>query len=87
MLVTAEELQVGDEVRLTVRIPPDEGKQIELSARVLRCSPNEQDPQGLWPFQVALEFEKEVPQLEALIREHSEMVEGLAETGEQSKDR
>jgi len=84
LLVTSEALSVGDSVRLVVRIPPEEGKTITLNARVLRCSPNEQDPQGLWPFQAALEFEESVPELEKLIREHTDMVEGLADAGEQT---
>jgi hypothetical protein len=84
LLVTSAVLAVGDRVRIYLRIPPDdEGEEIEIAARVVRCEPNPEDPQGLWPVAVAVEFEEEAPRLERLLREHLTVVQGMSDAGEQ----
>ncbi len=73
LLVTAQELTLGQQVRITVPIPAGSSAQtgsreIELSARVVRVAENEEDPEGLWPYSVAVEFSEPSPALEAVLR-------------------
>ncbi len=73
LLVTAQELAVGQRVHITVPVPEQalhstSVPQIELSAEVVRVAPNEEDPQGLWPYSVAVEFSEPSPALEAVLR-------------------
>lgn len=83
LLVTSEALSIGDRVRVFVRLPPDSTQEIEIRARVVRCEPNPQDPQGLWPVAVAVEFEDPVPELENLLRDNVDVVESISDAGEQ----
>lgn len=83
LLVTAEALSVGDRVRVYVSIPPDSIDEICIDARVVRCEPNPQDPQGLWPVAVAVEFTRPVRELERLLRDHIDVVESMSEAHEE----
>jgi hypothetical protein len=74
LLVTAQALTVGQQVRITVPVPEQSGAttahaaQLELSARVVRVARNDEDPQGLWPYSVAVEFSEPSPALAAVLR-------------------
>ncbi len=83
LLVTSKQLQVGERVRLFVRIPPDADDELQFEARVLRIAANDADPNGLWPFRVALEFDQAVPELEKALRQNLDCLDGLFDTGEQ----
>jgi hypothetical protein len=84
LLVTSGQPAPGDRVQLFVRIPPNAEDELEICATVLRVEPNSEDPNGIWPFQIALEFDRPQPDLEATMREHSRMLEGMADAGEQT---
>jgi PilZ domain len=84
LLVTAAELEVGEIVTVVVSIPLEDGPELSLEASVLRCEPNAEDPNGLWPYQVALQFREDVPELEKLLRKHSEVLQGMTDTSEQN---
>jgi hypothetical protein len=71
LLVTNGALEVGAHIVLFVRVPPEGDDEQRVAARVVRSGPNEADPQGLWPFQIAVEFDEAAPALEALVREHA----------------
>jgi hypothetical protein len=83
LLVTNRRIEVGTDITLTVRLPPDAEEEITLTAQILRCDENEADPEGLWPFQVAVEFAEADPKLEKTLRDHLQHLEGMAESGEQ----
>ncbi len=85
LLVTDRQLEVGRTVQMIVRLPPDFEAEREIRAVVIRCSNNEMDPEGLWPYQIAVEFEDADPDLEQLLREHSVVLEGLSDVSEQTK--
>jgi hypothetical protein len=84
LLVTNQKLDVGDTIQLILRVPPDFEEERKIGARVLRCTDNEEDPQGLWPYQIAVEFNEADPGLERLLRKHSEVLEGMTDVGEQT---
>ena len=85
LLVTSSELEVGEHVALVVTIPPESGRELSLRASVVRCEPNAEDPNSFWPFQIALQFLEEVPELEKLLRKHSEVLHGMTESSEPDK--
>ncbi len=86
MLVTSSSLEEGERVRLFLRIPPDSEEEQEIAARVTRTEPNSADPEGLWPYRVAVEFDQPYPELEDLLLRNTEYIEGLAESGQQGED-
>lgn len=83
LLVTSSTPAPGDRVQLFVRVPPNAEDEREIRAKVLRVEANSEDPNGIWPFQIALEFDEPQPELEATMREHSRMLEGMSDAGEQ----
>ena len=85
-LVTRCLLQPGERVKLFLRIPPNGEAEQQIAARVLRTEKNDADPDGLWPYRVAVEFDQPYPELEDLLLRHSEYIEGLAESGQQGED-
>ena len=85
LLVTRQQLAMGQQVRIFVRIPPDGEDEVAVRARVVRVEPNDADPEGLWPTRVAVEFDQPYPEIETLLRSHSECLEGVADASEQSE--
>jgi hypothetical protein len=85
LLVTNVELSVGAEIVLFLRLPPDSEEERRFEARVLRCDVNEADPEGLWPYRLAVEFVRADPSLDELLRGHVAMLEGIAERGQQDR--
>jgi hypothetical protein len=69
LLVTELPLEVGAQIHIRVRIPPEDGPESALEARVLRCQPNAEDPSGLWPYEVAVSFLEESPEIEERLRD------------------
>ena len=70
LLVTRTELEVGAAITLEIQVPPGEGEVHQLTGKVLRSQPNEADPEGLWPFQIAVAFDKAMPELEEALEDH-----------------
>jgi len=83
LLVTDRELPVGATIQMFVRVPPDFEEEREISAVVVRCADNQKDPEGLWPFQIAVEFEDPDPGLERLLRDNTDLLESLTDVSEQ----
>ena len=63
LMVTASKLDPGSEVHITLRTP-DSGQVHELTGRVVRVEENSDDPHGLWPHRMAVEFDTPVPELD-----------------------
>jgi hypothetical protein len=70
LLVTREELAKGARITLEVQVPPNDGERYELTGTVLRSEPNHADPDGLWPHQIAVEFDEAMPELEEALEDH-----------------
>ncbi|MBI4699631.1 MAG: PilZ domain-containing protein [Deltaproteobacteria bacterium] len=83
LLVTSGQLEVGAPVTLHVSIPPEGGQERPIHARIVRVEPNTKDPEGLWPYRVAVEFVDAAPELEDLLREQAANLEGLTDKSEQ----
>jgi hypothetical protein len=72
LLVTAQVLEVGQLVNIRASLPASGDaleRDISLEARVVRFSANTEDPEGLWPYSVAVQFVQPQPELEAALRE------------------
>lgn len=64
LMVTASTMELGAPVTIEMELPTEaEGKRT-LHGRVVRVEPNLEDPEGMWPHRIAIEFDQPVPQLE-----------------------
>ena len=72
LMATARKLDLGASVKLVFRVSLDDETEHELIGRIVRSEQNSDDPNGLWPYWVAVEFEEAAPELEPLIQEASE---------------
>jgi len=64
LLVTATTLDVGAQVSIVVQFPPEGSSERKVTGRVVRVEPNKDDPEGIWPHRLAVEFDEAVPELE-----------------------
>ena len=62
LMVLGTDLNVGETVRVTLRIPPGDAERV-LQGTVSRIEPNAEDPEGAWPMRVAVVFENVDPEL------------------------
>ena len=67
LIGSAIRVEEGDVLSVTFRVPNPDGEERSVSGRVIRVMPNEDDPGGMWPRRVAIEFEQPVPDLETVI--------------------
>lgn len=72
LMATATKLQVGQSVKLTFGVPPLDPTDRTLVGRVLRTMPNDQDPTGMWPILVAVEFTEPDEELRTLLEAAAE---------------
>ncbi len=71
LLSTQHHLMPGSRVGVTFRVP-GETTDRRVEGTIVRVEPNIDDPRGLWPLRVAVEFDQEVPDLEdALVQADS----------------
>src|SRR5687768_14373483 len=68
LMVTNAAIAIGAHISVFLRIPPDAETERCIGATVLRCGPNEADPEGFWPYHIAVEFDEADPELEELLR-------------------
>ena len=76
LLVTGEALVVGATVEIRMNLPPDSDDEHVLMGRVVRSGENVADPDGLWPYEAAVEFDEAVPEVESLLQKTLERREG-----------
>ena len=66
MLVARVQYAAESQVDLVIQLA--EGKTLNAKGRVVRSGPNTDDPDGLWPYSLAVEFEQPLEILEAHIK-------------------
>ena len=64
-LSAAKNLEPGSRVTITFRVLPDDAAFRHVEGTVVRVDENTDDPDGLWPLRIAVEFDEAVPDLEA----------------------
>jgi hypothetical protein len=65
LMVAASTVEVGAKIKITLT-PPGEAETHCVEGRVVRVDRNEKDPNGIWPYQIAVEFEAPTPGFEAI---------------------
>jgi len=76
LIVTASQVEVGASITIVVRIPPEGGEEKRVHGKVVRVEPNNEDPDGMWPNRIAIEFDSSVPEIEKAL--HALVEAGLA---------
>lgn len=63
LMIAGASLEIGEKVSLTLQMPgsADERK---LDGEIVRVEENEEDPDGLWRYRIAVRFEEPVADLE-----------------------
>jgi hypothetical protein len=64
-------LEQGQTVTLRFRVPPELREERELKGTILRIEANKEDPDGMFPYRIAVEFEA----LDAALVPHLEEAE------------
>lgn len=72
LLVTATTLEIGSSVSIVVQFPTEGTPDKKVTGRVVRVEPNEDDPDGIWPHRVAVEFDEPVAELEKALAQLAE---------------
>ena len=66
LMLTASTLEPGSPVEIALKMPDDPVPK-RITGRVVRVEDNDQDPHGLWPHRMAVEFDEELPDLEWVV--------------------
>lgn len=68
LVATAARLEEGDPVTVTFRTRPGQPEQLAEGV-IVRREDNVEDPDGLWPHRVAVEFKEPHAELEPMLRQ------------------
>jgi hypothetical protein len=66
LMLTASTLDAGSTVEIGLKLP-GEPEPRRVSGRVIRIEENPEDPHGLWPHRMAIEFDQPQPDLEWVV--------------------
>ena len=67
LVATAAKLALGAPVVVKFRLEPAEADTRVLEGTIVRFEKNDEDPGGLWPYMVAVEFDEPDPMLESMV--------------------
>jgi hypothetical protein len=68
LIASAASLEPGDTITVTFSVPPSAGDERTVTGKVVRVSPNDADPEGMWPNRLAVEFDEPVPGLDKVLK-------------------
>jgi hypothetical protein len=71
LMATADELDIGKPVTVTFRLSGDAPERT-VQGTIVRSEVNSDDPDGLWPYRVAVQFAETLDELEPTLRDLSE---------------
>jgi hypothetical protein len=63
LMIAGASLAVGEKVELTLQLPGN-AEERKLGGEIVRVEPNEDDPDGLWRYRLAVRFDEPVHDLE-----------------------
>ena len=66
LIALSAELGVGEAITATFSLPKSKGEHT-VHGRILRIERNREDPEGMWPYRVAVEFDDVSPDLVPLV--------------------
>jgi hypothetical protein len=68
LISAAQRMEVGKEITVTLRLLPiDAPVEKVVRGRIVRMGRNDDDPDGIWPFRMAVEFAEPIPELEGYL--------------------
>ncbi|MGD8858734.1 MAG: PilZ domain-containing protein [Myxococcales bacterium] len=77
LVALSTKLSEGERVRVHFRMPPDSQARHAVEGKVVRIEGNPEDPDGMWPYRIAVAFDdvdpELVPFLEAAAQHLAEM--------------
>ena len=62
LVIAGASLEAGERVHMTLQVPGEDAR--ELAVEIIRVEPNEEDPDGLWRYRLAVRFDETVSDLE-----------------------
>ncbi|MGE0787443.1 MAG: PilZ domain-containing protein [Sandaracinaceae bacterium] len=62
LVIVGAELTKGERVELTLQVPGEDDR--KLAGEIVRVEVNEEDPEGLWRYRLAIAFDDDVSDLE-----------------------
>lgn len=68
LMAAARELEIGRPVEVTFRLA-DEDTERTVEGQIVRTEKNSDDPDGLWPYRIAVQFDEPLDDLEPVLRE------------------
>ncbi len=69
LIALSARLEVGAEVQLRFTLPAAHGGERMLRGSVVRIEQNAEDPDGMWPYRMAVAFEDPDPELVPLLEQ------------------
>jgi hypothetical protein len=57
LIALSAELKTGEDVTVTFRLPPEGDQERRLRGTILRIEKNPEDPDGVWPYRMAVAFD------------------------------
>ena len=63
LIALSAKLAADEPITVTFRMPPDLQQEYTVPGRILRIEKNRGDPDGLWPYRVAVAFDEVSPEL------------------------
>jgi len=66
LVIAGAKLDDGARVSLRLDIPT-ESEERQVEGEIVRVEVNEEDPDGLWRYRLAIRFDEEVPELEPVL--------------------
>ncbi|MBK8168972.1 MAG: PilZ domain-containing protein [Sandaracinaceae bacterium] len=74
LIAAASPIEAGTRVRVTFRPLHESPEERSVEGRVIRVDANAEDPYGLWPHRIAVEFDTVLPELESVLKTAGEKV-------------
>jgi hypothetical protein len=66
LMLTASTLDEGAPIEVAIKLPGEDVPK-RVTGRVVRVEENADDPHGLWPHRMAIEFDEAIPELEWVV--------------------
>jgi hypothetical protein len=63
LMIVGASMDVGEQVELTLQLPGS-AEERQLKGEIVRVETNDDDPDGLWRYRLAVKFDEPVPDLE-----------------------
>jgi hypothetical protein len=71
LIATAAELKAGAPVTLRLQFHREDEERW-VQGTIVRVIPNVDDPHGMWPHLVGVQFASELPEIEPMLKQHAQ---------------